>query len=700
MSQFETAPMSRLVLAGTHAQLPDVLAAASRLRAIHLIDHADEDDVIDLGRPLDGADATSRRVSRLRTAVAQLRPKAPDEQLAAPQVRADLDGRVAPLVEDVLAALNERDQAVAEIEQMEDDLAAFERLAPLGLDLELLRDYEHLEVMVGRPSNIARMREALIPHTNVAIEVSSEQHGGVMAIFVKRAHVAEVQEVISGQGGFESIAIPDGTGRPETAAAELRQQVAARQTEVDALEVKLAAWREADGGLLLGGLEVLERDLDVQTAPVRLGMSARAFVLDGWVHTARADEVRSALEPLVCHMDVEDVPLHTESHGHGHHDEVTEPVPPTAFVDRGAAKPLELITDLVGRPKYGRIDPTSFMLITYPIFFGMMLGDIAFGLFTIALGLWLGTNKGLQRAFGDETQKQASRLVMYIGIATVLFGFWYAEFLGFEITGTGSHAPPAWVGWMSFPYDPFLDHGHGPELHLPFEVVLAYPMHRVGHNMLDLMLITIYLGAFHLMLGYIIGFIDVMRGHSLAAAFFEKASWMIVLVGGFLFVFGFMDHGGLPPGDWNGYQFTGIGILAIGLPVLMVGLAKYEGFGAVGVPLALLECVSLLSNTLSYVRLFAIGVAGVKIAEVGNELGYHNFEHLVFHGHGAGDIFIGLLAFVLWVGVFIFAWVLGVFSPNIHTARLHFVEWMGKFYDGSAERFAPFGPRQRVVEFE
>jgi len=112
-----------------------------------------------------------------------------------------------------------------------------------------------------------------------------------------------------------------------------------------------------------------------------------------------------------------------------------------------------------------------------------------------------------------------------------------------------------------------------------------------------------------------------------------------------------------------------------------------------------LETISLLSNTLSYIRLFAIGVVGVKIAEAGNMLGYHNLVHsleLVMNGE---DVFINLLLVVatlaLWLFVQVFAWVLGVFSPNIHTARLHFVEWMGKFHEGSGEPFSPLGGADR-----
>ena len=98
----------------------------------------------------------------------------------------------------------------------------------------------------------------------------------------------------------------------------------------------------------------------------------------------------------------------------------------------------------------------------------------------------------------------------------------------------------------------------------------------------------------------------------------------------------------------------------------------------------------------------AIGVVGVKIAEAGNMLGYDNmiksFE-LVANGDVLA-IISGIIAMLLWIGIQLFAWVLGVFSPNIHAARLHFVEWMNQFYDGSGEPFKPFGSKPKLVEVE
>ena len=107
-----------------------------------------------------------------------------------------------------------------------------------------------------------------------------------------------------------------------------------------------------------------------------------------------------------------------------------------------------------------------------------------------------------------------------------------------------------------------------------------------------------------------------------------------------------------------------------------------------------IETFGLLANTLSYLRVMAVGVAGVKIAEIGNEMGFHGMADAV----SSGDYLVAVLCFLIWIGVQVFALALGLLSPSIHAVRLHFVEWMGKFYDGSGQEFAPIGGRPLHVE--
>ena len=65
-----------------------------------------------------------------------------------------------------------------------------------------------------------------------------------------------------------------------------------------------------------------------------------------------------------------------------------------------------------------------------------------------------------------------------------------------------------------------------------------------------------------------------------------------------------------------------------------------------------------------------------------------------------GGVYMVVTLAFAWLGVQIFAWVLGLFSPNIHTARLHLVEWMKQFYEAVGDEFKPFGFTARVVEVE
>ncbi|MBT5844760.1 MAG: hypothetical protein HOH79_07265, partial [Euryarchaeota archaeon] len=139
-------------------------------------------------------------------------------------------------------------------------------------------------------------------------------------------------------------------------------------------------------------------------------------------------------------------------------------------------------------------------------------------------------------------------------------------------------------------------------------------------------------------------------------------------------------------------------LLVVGIVSLIIGLAIFEKFGWVGgLIMGPIETFGLLANTLSYLRIMAVGVAGVKIAEVSITMGFEPMTD-AFASGGAGGYLTALVCFVLFLGIQVFAIALGILSPTIHAARLHFVEWMGKFYDGSGRAFAPLGGRNLHVE--
>ena len=387
-----------------------------------------------------------------------------------------------------------------------------------------------------------------------------------------------------------------------------------------------------------------------------------------------------------------------------HHD---EPTPPIEFENGKTTQPFELLVDLVGRPKYGTFEPSMLIMMTFPFIYGMILGDFGYGAILVALSLWLGS-----KPFAvDPLAQKGMTVLRWMGVWCIIWGIIFAEGFGFVWDGSmyvdgvlkeGYRWGPdiailtSFYGWahdvLVMPESLAVLLGLGDGSH-PFVMM---PFHRAsaGHGLEQYVSLAVYLGVFHILVGLIIGFFNVNKAHGMAAAFFEKGSWLMILVGGFMicrnFVMGY--------NELFEVQLLWNILLLGGIACLIVGLAIYEGFGwAGGIIMGPIETFGLLANTLSYLRIMAVGVAGVKIAEVSIILGWENILKGLDNGGAGGYLTVALCA-VIFLFVQVFALALGILSPTIHAARLHFVEWMGKFYDGSGRAFAPLGGRPLHVE--
>ncbi len=687
MSQVNTQQMGRMVAAGNKERLGEAVEILARLKALHIIDYDGGEDGFSLGSPERGSEAVGRDLVKARSAASVVEASGPVRAVPAGPVRNSLGSDLPAKIDEVLTDSSRIDDLDNEISSLLEEEITLSQVAPLGVDLELLDGYESITSFVGTVENILEAREAV--GSGLIIEGKAGK-SGLVAAFVRNEESGETSTKLE-QAGFESIQIPEGEGSASARLSEVRKTKGALEGEKYDLEKRIDQWSKSNGEMLLCGLEVLERDHNVLTAPVRIAVSEHAFVIDGWVAMARSKEVRRALKEVCLFTEVTPFKMEAGGGGHGHSDHHhSQKMPPIAFQERSSSRPMELLTDAVGRPAYGRIDPTIFMFITYPIFFGIMLGDMAYGLVTMGLGALL-----VRKSSTNEMLELGGKFLMYIGFGTVVFGYLYAEFAGWEIFPHHS-SNPAEVLQMLYPS---ISEGayHAWDASLPLGIELAFPFHRVvmvdDHGNLEhLILLTIYLGIIHVFLGLVIGFRDIMlfgNGHGgfgFVCAFFEKGTWMILLVGGFMFAYGFIG-----PAEWMMQPGAAIAISAT--VMLMWTLYKYHGVPfPINIGLAPIEAVGMMPTVISYVRLFAVGVVGVKIAETGNSM---LFDKVSFD-----EPLMAILLVLGWLAVQFFAWGLGVFSPNIHAARLHFVEWMRQYYDSSGEAFNPFGLRTQYVEVD
>ena len=679
---FDTVAMSRLTVAAPVDKMAEVLRTCTNLGCVHIESYNNFEDGVHVGQATasEEADNVSALLSKVRAAVSAFKPVNADGPVSISRIRELLDGSFGDELQKGLDLLDTQRDAEAELSVLDEQIHLLQRLAPLNMDLDLLAGSSRVEVYVSETKKASKVG-SVFGDLMGKVQVASAP--GIVAVACLPSEGAEVQMALGELGG-KPVQIPSMSG----SASEALKGLMSKRKEVEgtmySASEEAGRWARNNGRNILAAHEYLSKEDEIHTAPTHLAVTGQAFALDAWVPSSKEGEVRTALKSLASHIEIEAfVNDHHHHHDDGHDDHHhEEPTPPVALENDAVSRPFELMVGLVGRPTYGTFDPTFFLMLTFPMIYGLILGDFGYGFIIFLLGLWLGTKPFA----ADPVAKNGITILKWMGVWCMIWGFLFAEGFGFvwDNTGQMGDASPL-AGIYAWTYD---------NIHFPAFITdtlnMDYthiPFHRATSSLNEYVLLSVYLGDAHLMFGFILGFINVARAHGLVAAFFEKGSWMIILAAGTLHIYGFLttDQGVF---DATPYALATL----VGVGCLIIGLAVFEKFGwAGGFIMGPIETFGLLANTLSYLRVMGVGVAGVKIAEVSISMGWD----LMLSGGGIVSI---LLGFVLFVFIQAFALALGLLSPSIHAARLHFVEWMGKFYDGSGRVFTPLGGRTLHTE--
>jgi V/A-type H+/Na+-transporting ATPase subunit I len=231
---------------------------------------------------------------------------------------------------------------------------------------------------------------------------------------------------------------------------------------------------------------------------------------------------------------------------------------PTLFNNPKLVKPFELITELYSVPKYKSLDPTPILAITFTLFFGFMLTDVAYGLMLILIG-WLMLRGDKESKFG--------MLMFIFGFSTVFMGIIFGSYFGDFFTK---------LGWP-----------------------VPVPIDAMKQVMLTLY-IAVGLGAIHLITGLALGFYENIHDKKIKDAFSSQGVWLIFILGAAMFIL----------------QLNTIGMVLLVISVVMqVGFKLMEGGPVTGV-LSVFDFSGFLGDLFSYARLMALalGTAGIALA--------------------------------------------------------------------------------------
>lgn len=291
-------------------------------------------------------------------------------------------------------------------------------------------------------------------------------------------------------------------------------------------------------------------------------------------------------------------------------------------------KPFELFTRLLPLPAYTSYDPTIFIGLFFPIFFGMILGDSGYGLLLIFLSLYI-----KKRFKGRKYIEDASKILFISSVYSIFFGILYGEFFG-EIGGIFGLKP------------------------LCVERRMA---------IIPMLYFALTVGIFHVFLGLFLGLITSLRKRAKRELVFKLLN--ILTLFSILSLIAALS--GLFP-----ELLTRPIIIVI---LLLTPLLLFSG----GI-IAPFELLRSIGNIISYARIMAIGLTSVLLAFVANRI-----------GGLTGNIVIGILVASL---LHILNIIIGIFSPAIHSLRLHYVEFLTKFIEPGGRKYEPLTSVDRKEE--
>lgn len=474
--------------------------------------------------------------------------------------------------------------------------------------------------------------------TDCAAEVFQSEGRECAALLLCQAGAEEEMRQKLKETGWIDVRLPALPETPAKAIQRLEAECAGLETDADGIRAKLeetASGRE----LLRRGMDAAAIERDRARGRADLSATQAAFILQGWIRGDEVEKTQKVISGVTSSF----------------YFETTEPeegdTPPSVMKNNKLIAPYEAIVNMYSRPSYNGIDATPIMAPFYFLFFGMMLSDAGYGLLLL-LGGWA----YLKFAKPRGGTAQLVKIIMMGGLSTIICGPLIGTFFG--------------ISWN----DLFgLANG-------PFPLILD-PIKDV----LEMMILCCALGLLHMFTGIITRMYMCFKRGDPASAIFDHFSWMLLIIGLVILL-------AFPAAKTAGMAAAGVGG---GMLLLFSGRSKKNPIKRIGSGLsALYNITGYLSDTLSYVRIFALGLVSGAMGMVFNLIG--GMLAGAFGGV-AGAVISTLLAAALLVVLHLFSLFINTLGTYAHCARLQFIEFFGKFYEADGLEFKPLQYNTRHV---
>lgn len=312
---------------------------------------------------------------------------------------------------------------------------------------------------------------------------------------------------------------------------------------------------------------------------------------------------------------------------------------PTKLENHAWVQPFESLTTQFGVPKYGGFDPTPWFYPFHIGFFGMMSADLGYGIL-----LWLATFIAIKQFELSASMRSAMKMFNQMAVGTMIFGLIFGSFFGFD---------------------------------LPFKLL------DLTNDVIVVMGISVFIGIVHMLLAYLIKFYLAIKDRDYVSAYLDSAQWALMLLGLVVIAMNML----LFKADW--LMTAGLILIlgnVLGMFVVKIFSNNNKVVGVGQALFGIMDIASMIGDLVSYTRLTALAVAGANIGMA--------FNLILSLLPPIVRFTAGLLLFVALHALNIFITYLGAY---VHSMRLEYVEFFGKFFDADGRLFNPLKTLEKYI---
>ena len=631
-------PMKKLTLAALLEHREAILQALQSICAVQLIS---------IGEGEQSSAAAEGRVQRLQSAEELLKPYAGKAGFGPkPEAtRQELEEDIQPALE-ICAELEGLQRRIAQngsdTEKRRLQLGSLLPWADMTDPLEKVHSTASIKVMTG---TVPVDGVNALMETGALVQLYGGEKERAALVICPNEEYAGIAPSIRATG-FQEKGFGDIRGTASENIQRLRTEIEALEAERAQLEARLAAFapKREEIRRALDGAAI---DRDREQSKEALAHTNTAFLLTGWVREDMTEKVRREIEKI------------TDVYYLGFEDPSEGDAVPTVLKNSRLITPYEAVTNLYSLPAYGTIDGTPLMAPFYFIFFGMMLSDTVYGA-VLALGAWAFLKYIKPRGMMENLAK----VLLMGGISTIFMGLLFGTCAG--------------VSW------PVIFRGTALENTFPIIDSSADPIAMLA--------LCAAMGIIQMFYAVFIAAYSCIKHRDWAGAIVDNLSWVFIITGLLLMA---APSLGLPAalgtaGKWMAIGFAAVVLLSAGRSKKNVAGRLMSGAGK------LYDVTSWLGDVLSYARIFALGLSTGVIGLVLNTLCW-DMLFASFKGNPVLMVVGFIIVTVLSVALHAFMMAISTLGCFVHSARLQYVEFFGKFYEAGGKAFKPLRYETKYV---